>query len=723
MTTDLRPTPSALPDTAPPRPSAASTYLGVPAAGGLVAAAVVGVRSVASPAAAAVLGVVLAVAAALLVRRRPPAADHVGAAALVGLAAGLTAGTSVLADTRQHALSLASAVVALVALSAIAAFVVQQSASGRPRAEVLRSILRPFEAPTSTWGMGLIGAALAIPLVGTYSPTISESDSAWLVVSTGLVRSEGTELLRQNQDVLLPHLVLSPLLEHGGYAAAIAFTILSTVALAAFTAVLAFRVCGSLIGTTVAVGALLSFPELAARSDRLPMYSIMLLLGYGAGALLHKAMSPGRPSRWYAVAAGVAVMACIEAHSVGQLFLMLPFLMVVLHPWERARGPLAVTVATMLVAGIPRVAINLSEGGLTAFRSNYTDFMIQQGYLRMVNRDFWGQNVDASPLGYLTNVPALARGAFGQMSFAAVVVIAAYAGIRTRGRARLFAVTAASAYLLALAVASPGTYSRYFLPLSVGLAIVAGVGATKALTSRADGQLFGALLSAVVVLGAIVNVGTYTGQAAELNRAVLSGSWPIFAGIVDDGTSVLGVRSHELVWTDPTIGAQFSRTLDEADFVTYLTWPSDDEVLAMMDRIGSGWIFINSQQSLETDYHQTWVGPTYGLTVRHVRQVALSDAFCLVAEIDGRRLYRVGGCPGGFLPGPYEPADLDGDGVPDALEPRLGVDDYVEPEAPTDDPDLTEPGAVDGPDLGTDDPPVDDPDPDDPSGDGPLEAP
>jgi len=189
------------------------------------------------------------------------------------------------------------------------------------------------------------------------------------------------------------------------------------------------------------------------------------------------------------------------------------------------------------------------------------------------------------------------------------------------------------------------------------------------------------------------------GRSAERHRVVFAGSWPVFANLVDDDKAVLGVRSHELVWTDPTVRAEFSRTLSEADFVTYLTWPDDKTILDMMHRIGAGWIFILSQPSLETDYHQTWVGPTYGLQVRHVRQVALSDEFCLVAEIDGRRLYRVGGCPGGYLPGPWEPADLDGDGVPDALEPRLGLDDPP-PQEGIDGVGPTDPGSVDGPEGG-----------------------
>jgi hypothetical protein len=327
----------------------------------------------------------------------------------------------------------------------------------------------------------------------------------------------------------------------------------------------------------------------------------------------------------------------------------------------------------MLVVGIPRIVVNLSEGGTTAFRSNYTDFMIQKGYLRMVNRDFWGQTVDASPLKYLANVPALARGAFGQMSFGAAVVIGAYAAVRAGGRARVFGISVTAAYLLALSVASPGTYGRYLLPLSLGAALVVGVGAARAVAA------LGGLLAGLLLVGALANVGSYVHRSAERHREVFAGSWPVLASLVDDGKAVLGVRSHELVWTDPTIKTEFSRTMSEADFVTFLTWPSDAAVLDVMRRIDAGWIFVLRDAGLETLYHQTWVGPTYGLPVRHVRQVALSDQFCLVAEIDGRRLYRVGGCPNGYLPGPYEPADADHDGTPDALEPRLGLDDPPPP--------------------------------------------
>lgn len=680
-------------DGPPSRPTATSAYLLPPLVLGGVAGAVLVAQAVVP-----MLGALVIVGAAAVAlagtSRRPLGPDHAGVTAWVAVASAVTAGLLEVADTRQHGVSLALAGVGLVGATVVTAWV-RRERGDRPLRPALHRLLLPFEQPLAGWGLALVGAGMALPLVGSYSASISESDSAWLVVSTAHVRDQGLTLLERNQDVLLPHLVLSPLLDHGGLAAAVAFTILCTIALAAFTAVLAQRVTGSMVGVVAAVAALLSFPEVVARADRLPMYSLMLLLGYGGGLLLHLAMSPTPTPRWYPVAAGVAVMLSVEAHSVGQLFLLLPFLLLVLHPWSRAWRPLGVTVVTMLVVGIPRVVINLADGGLTAFRSNYTDFMIQRGYLRTVNRDFWGQNIDASPISYLRNLPDLARGAFGQMSLAPAVILAVLAGIQSRGRSRRFAIAAAGTYLLALVVASPGTYSRYLLPLSVGAAVVAGVGATRAVAARGE-RLVGSLVVGLLVLGATVNVGSYVGRAAAGHRTVLAGSWPVFAGLVDDGTAVLGVRSHELVWTDPNVKTEFSRTLSEADFVTYLTWPTDAAVLDVMDRVGAGWIFIHAQRALEVDYHQTWVEPAYGLDVRHVEQIAISDEFCLVAEIDGRRLYRRGGCPGGYLPGPYPPADLDGDGVPDALEPRLGL----EPEVPAD-PTPLDPG-TDGPELGPD---------------------
>ena len=79
---------------------------------------------------------------------------------------------------------------------------------------------------------------------------------------------------------------------------------------------------------------------------------------------------------------------------------------------------------------------------------------------------------------------------------------------------------------------------------------------------------------------------------------------------------MLGTRSHELLWTRPDIHALFARNMSEKDFLTYLTWPSDEQVYDLMDRLGVKYVLLGPDRSEKT-YYNIWVKPTYHREIRH----------------------------------------------------------------------------------------------------------
>jgi hypothetical protein len=161
--------------------------------------------------------------------------------------------------------------------------------------------------------------------------------------------------------------------------------------------------------------------------------------------------------------------------------------------------------------------------------------------------------------------------------------------------------------------------------------------------------LVGSAVCSVVLVGAATV--TYRDSARNYDRvahAVRSSAYPTLAATVDDGRGVIGARSHTVfmpVTADiPTWGDQF---LSERAYVTYLTWPSDDEVIAMMQKHDIGWVLIHPWRHLETTYNDTWLLPHYGLPSRHVEAVAESPRFCLRSNAGGFLLYELGPCERG----------------------------------------------------------------------------
>lgn len=609
-----------------------------------------------------------------------------------------------LGETKQHTLSWSLGITCVVATLPVLARARQQLTDGDTPALLVRGAAKPFTDPVTGLAAALVGTGVALPLVGTYAPVIGDPDSAWFVTSTREVQDHGIGLLQETQDVFVPHLTLGPLLALGGYRAAIPFMILTVVALSALTAYLAYRLTNRGAGALAASVVLLAIPAIPERADRLPMYAAAFFFAYGAGWLLHRAMSDQGANRWLPVGAGLGLVLAYEAHGVGQVFILVPFLLLLLHPWRQARRPLLITFLTMAVASIPRVVVNLSVDGLADFRTNYADFLIQK-YLPIVNRDFWGHNNDTTPLGYVTNLPDMTEKALGSRAMLLLLLVpVVLAAVRSGRRARTFVAGSAGIFLLALVVNSPATFGRYLAPLAVGLALVAAVGVTVALRGTDEARLVGRVLLAVLTFAAFFQMMDNVSNAVEQRNTIEGGPTPDLVAAIDDDKTVIGVRPHQLLWTDPSVPTVYGRTMDEEDWVTYISWPDDDTVTEMMDRYDVGWVYVMPDQRLEVIYHETWLEPTYGLTVDHVERLHESDRFCLVTEAGGALLYRYGDCrPGDLRLRPKEFLEpfygADSEAVEDELESNSeefgGTGEDGEEDDVTSEADLDQPADLD----------------------------
>lgn len=554
-----------------------------------------------------------------------------------------------LAETKQHTLSWSLMMTCAVATLPSLQWARQQVATGATRSAVVADAAKVFTLPTTGLAATLIGAGVALPLIGTYAPVIGDPDSAWFVTSTQHVQRHGIGLLQDTQDVFVPHLTLGPLLAVGGYRAAIPFMILTLVALSALTAYLAYRLTNRGAGALAAAVVLVSIPAVTERADRLPMYAASFFLAYGSGWLLHRAMSDPDKVPWYPLAAGAGLVLAYETHGVGQIFILVPFLFLLLHPWRQARRPFLLTLVTMAVASIPMVIINLSVDGLADFRTNYADFQVQK-YLPIVNAEFWEHNNDTTAFGYLTNLPDMTEKALGSLTLLLLLLIpVALAGLRAGRRAQLFVGVSTLTFLAAVAVNSPGTFGRYLTPLAVGLAVVVAVGVTLALRSGDEARVLGRILLTALTVGAFLHLVDRVSTSVEQREAIVHGASPDLVAAIDDDRAVIGVRPHQLLWTEPSLPTTYGRTMTEEDWVTFLSWPDDDTVTEMMDRYDVGWVYVMPDRRLEVEYHETWLEPTYGLTVDHVERLDESSQFCLVTEEGGNLLYRYGDCRPGDL--------------------------------------------------------------------------
>ncbi|MGH9232449.1 MAG: hypothetical protein ACRD0R_03775 [Acidimicrobiales bacterium] len=531
----------------------------------------------------------------------------------------------------------------------------------RPRLRDLpRLITGVWTDPPGHWVAGVLGVLLTVPLLSLYSPLLlSDADSARVVAAVGHVRTHGIDYILDTQDNLLPHLLVGPAVAVAGVAGAKAVAVASVQLLGAVVCYVTRRITGSMLGAAAATITLVALPPVADRSGFVPMYAAMLALGYFGAWLAYRAIAEP-DHRWArAAAAGVCLALTPEAHAVGQLMLVAPVLLLGFAPgWRTGLAACARIYLVIAAISLPRLALNLSVGGMERVTEYRTDYWITEGYVEEIQTDFWRYRGIHEPLPeYLSLLPRRFVNSLDHQGWIVLGLALLAWVLACRARGRLLVLAATGFMVLAITVKQVPPFPRYYSPLWPGIAMLVGVGVAALVRHRSWAPR---ALAAVTVVGLVGVAGSTLEATAQkhddLRASVVERPFDELAAAIDDDRGVIGARSHSLLnVTDrsPTWGGQF---LTEDEFVTYLTWPSDQAVIEVMERHDIGWVLIQPKLALEIDYHDTWLIPHHGRPARHVEQVAASTAFCRVAALDGYLLYRLGDCRGGAAPAAGEPA-------------------------------------------------------------------
>jgi hypothetical protein len=332
----------------------------------------------------------------------------------------------------------------------------------------------------------------------------------------------------------------------------------------------------------------------------------------------------------------------MEAHQVGQLFVVLSVLLLVAVPERAALAGLGRVYLFLAVLYIPRAVINLADGGLSHFFDNRIDYWVTKGYLLSIQVEFFDYPRELSLVEYLRELPGglfSAWGATGGLTLA----LGAASILVVPTRLRRFIVATTLLLLLVIVHHRLPFFSRYFSPLFVGSAIGAGV-TIAALVGR---RTFRSQTAAVLaVLGLVVaNAFSYHTQLDRLHAykaAKQNVAYRQLAQEVRPGEGVVGTRSFNI--NNSSTGARVygGDFLTESEYVTFLTWPSDAEVIDVMRSHDAEWVFVPQRPNRwVTRYNNIWLRPAYGKEARYQFEVRRSPSFCLARRINGAALYRL----------------------------------------------------------------------------------
>lgn len=539
-----------------------------------------------------------------------------------------------------------------IGLTVAAAVVIVVSAvnSRTAVAAIPRALARTLTDPPGSWVAFVLGLVVSIPLLSVYYPmTFLDADTSRLIASIRYVQQTGDiGYFADTQEPLLPHLVYGPAVAVESLALVKAVAIASAMLLVGTTAYVVHRISSSMLAAAAAALTLMSLSALYERALNVAMYPAMLSLAVLGTWLAGSAMTRADHTWRWAVLGGACFALAPEAQPVGQLLYVIPALAMVFAPTIRqafaGAGRMYLVIAAL---SVPRLLINLSEGGLHFLTTARTDFWITQGYVDEIQVKFMGyEGVDEPIPAYLRQLPwrileTLEAPGLLILGLALVGLV-----IGCRRRAQIFAIGALAFFVLAITVKPIPPFSRYYSQLWPGLAVLAGLGVAAIAARLSWGKAIAGTLVALLGAGAIV-AGYDAMHGAEARRTI-----PLMAGVerlaasVDDDRGVLGVRAQQGLMTKridiDTWGSQF---LSEDELVTYLTWPSDEAVIDLMERHGMGWILLFPDLGYEHSYNDVWLVPNHGQPARQATALAESPNFCLRFD-EGWKLYQLGGCEG-----------------------------------------------------------------------------
>ncbi len=522
----------------------------------------------------------------------------------------------------------------------LAALATRKAGLGFPG--LLRLLSDVWVRPPGDWVMFVFGILVSLPLASFLTTVlIGDSDSARIIASIQYVRHQDWRYLIHTQENYLPHIVMPPILAIGGIPALKLFTILTLQGLAGVVSFITWKVTHNGLAALASVAALLSFYGMAQNTALLPMYPTMLALGYGGTYLAYRAIvSDSRRQVAFAAVAGLSLALSPEAQPVGQLFLLMPILLVAGTGLRRALPGLVRVYVALTLFLLPRAIINLSEGGLSHVLSYRVDFWITKGYLVEVQKGFFYYPSRFAYPEYFIQLVRHAPRIAGRLGL--IVVMLAIVGlVLSPVKVRRVAVVMGGYVLAPFLLARAPFFPRYFSPFLVGAALVVGIGSATLLAGRWPLRRVGVGVLLGLCILAVVNMAGTLRQVRGRQAAVVNGPYHELTSRIRDRKGVIGARSLYLLFVDPNLRTYGTQFLSEKEYVTYLTWPSDEAVIRVLRAHGIGWVLIAGSR-WEIAYNDTWLLPAYGQIPRQPSAVAASSKFCLALDTPPFRLYKLG---------------------------------------------------------------------------------
>jgi 4-amino-4-deoxy-L-arabinose transferase-like glycosyltransferase len=423
---------------------------------------------------------------------------------------------------------------------------------------------------------------------------------------------------------LLQYFAYGMLVTLFGWGAPLVFVpLLFSLALAMLIGYVAYRMTGGKLWAFLAAAfAMSSLPVFFAQSRSLTFHAPALFFGYlGVFAAINHMRQGGR---WPLAVAGLALPAAFYSYNIGLLFLLIPPLFLLV---DRSRATLTRLISiygVVFVLAAPWLVSHLATFDLDHFFRQRESWALDQGYLELRNVEFFGIGSE-SRFSFLTRLPNMFEGAAGPLIIALVFFSVVGLVWMPNWSWRSAALVALAIPIAALLYVTPAAYTRYTYMVLPGLVLLSVYGLTSLLNElsvdrRASNRATVLRIATIGLLAMLVlqrvddNISKEPVAGKELELAQV-------AQIIDDGKGVIGSRVAPLIRYERDSELLIPDFVSQEDFVTYLSWPSDETVAEMLQRKNVGWLLIRHPADKWEISYNAWLTTVTGQPPQHFRMV------------------------------------------------------------------------------------------------------
>lgn len=431
---------------------------------------------------------------------------------------------------------------------------------------------------------------------------------------------------------------------------------LSILGLAALLGWFAYKATGMVAAAGLPVALVLFSDVVWEHSGYLTFYPAFVLFGY-AGLYFALRYAWARSSFANAVWAAILLALALAAYTTALVFLIVPAIACVVLWSREAMKRTAILYGAIMLATAPWFVWHVAVGGLEHVYYHPLNWFSEK-YLAIVNERFW-QYPRQSLLDYASAMwKVAANGLLPKYLLVLVLPGFVFVGRRFGLRASLLAVSCLAAYAGVLAVTRPSPFARYFFPILPLVLLLASAGLVSVahwLRHAAWPKRGASLesLSPIIAAGLGVLVVTILAgyppppvdQAHDrfVNRLETSAGYKdmtAMAELIDATNGGVIARDSAIQAVVPDNQVFTHYLLSEQEYVTFLTWPSDRTVAAVLRDREIEWVLLRNDTRWERDYH-VWVNVAYGQAPRHYTEIVSSPYFVRAYSGSIYTLYRL----------------------------------------------------------------------------------